>query len=64
VVSAFESKDLTVEDALRNARLAKILQYENFDHDNNTPILWTPASSNGADRGAELQVEALAGSAA
>ena len=64
VVNAFESKDLTVEDALRNARLAKILQYENFDHDNNTPILWTPASSNGADRGAELQAETLAGSAA
>jgi DNA polymerase-1 len=64
VVNAFENKDLTVEDALRNARLAKILQYENFDHDNNTPILWTPASSSGANDGAELQVETLAGSAA
>ena len=64
VLNAFESKDLTVKDAIRNAQLAKILQYENFDHDNNTPILWTPTTSDGVDDGAELQVEALAGSAA
>jgi DNA polymerase-1 len=65
VLDTFISKGMTEEDALRNARLAKILQYENFDHDTNTPILWTPTStSNGVDSGAELQVEETAGSAA
>lgn len=49
VVNAFKAKDLTEEDALMNARLAKILQYENFDHESNTPILWSPTSSSRAD---------------
>ncbi len=64
VLDTFCDKGLTEEDALRNARLAKILQYNDFDHENNVPILWTPTSSNGADSGAELQVETLAGSSA
>lgn len=45
VVNTFTSKELTEEDALLNARLAKILQYENFDHDCNRPILWTPRTT-------------------
>jgi DNA polymerase-1 len=55
---------MTEEDALRNARLAKILQYENFDHDTNTPILWTPSTSDGVDSGTEFQAAETAGSAA
>jgi DNA polymerase I len=65
VLDTFISKGMTEEDALRNARLAKILQFENFDHDANIPILWTPTtSSNGVDSGTKLQAEASAGSAA
>jgi DNA polymerase-1 len=64
VVETFEEKGLTGDDALLNARLAKILQYENFDRDANAPILWTPSPSDGADNGATVQAETLAGSAA
>lgn len=39
VVKAFESKGLTRDDALRNARLAKILTSDDYD---GQPILWTP----------------------
>jgi DNA polymerase-1 len=64
VVETFEEKGLTSDDALLNARLAKILQYENFDRDANTPILWTPSPSDGADNGATVQTSAPEGSAA
>ena len=64
VVETFEEEGLTGDDALLNARLAKILQYENFDRDANAPILWTPSPSDGADNGATVQAETLAGSAA
>jgi DNA polymerase-1 len=57
VVKTFKSKGLTEEDALRNARLAKILQFDNFDHESNKPILWAPTSSSGADGGATVQDE-------
>jgi DNA polymerase-1 len=62
IVETFEEKELTEDDALLNARLAKILQHENFDSDSNTPILWTPATSDGAEGGTELQASAAAGS--
>jgi DNA polymerase-1 len=42
VVEAFESVGLTYEDALRNLRLARILQTEDWDAENQTPILITP----------------------
>lgn len=64
VLNTFISRGMTEEDALQNARLAKILQYENFDHDSNEPILWTPTASGGANDGAAVQVEEAAGSAA
>ena len=41
VVAAFEKVGLTEEDALLNARLAKILQNTDI-HDNGTIKLWTP----------------------
>ena len=42
VVKAFESKDLTEEDALMNARLAKILTCNDYDPIQKTVIPWTP----------------------
>ena len=44
VVETFIEKDLTEEDALCNARLARILQTSDYDHKNKEPILWTPPS--------------------
>ena len=64
VLDTFRDKDMTEDDAIRNSRLAKILQYENFDHENNVPILWTPTSSDGVDDGATIQVTTAGRSAA
>ena len=44
VVETFVEKELTEEDALCNARLARILQTSDYDHKNKEPILWTPPS--------------------
>jgi len=56
IVKAFTDKGLTEEDALRNARLAKILTADEYDFTNNEPILWTPTDAgDGDDDGAELQ---------
>jgi len=49
VLGAFTDKGLTEEDALRNARLAKILQVDDYDFTNSEPRLWNPGSDNGAD---------------
>ena len=46
VVSAFAKKDMTEEDALRNAQLAKILTAEDYDFTTNRPILWTPTNAS------------------
>lgn len=61
VVETFEDKGMTQDDALLNARLARILRYSDFDSDNNEPILWTPTASGRADDGAELQDAEAAG---
>ena len=42
VVKAFEDKGLTEEDALLNARLARILTIDDYDTKSKTPLLWTP----------------------
>ena len=42
VLDAFIQKGLTEEDALKNARLAKILTAEDY---NNGPILWSPTDA-------------------
>ena len=42
VCQAFKDKGLSEDIALMNARLAKILQHENYDYDREEPILWTP----------------------
>ena len=45
VVEAFKEKDLTEEDALTNARLAKILTKEDYDFKQRRARLWNPAPS-------------------
>jgi len=53
VVKAFKQKGLTFEDALRNARLAKILTVDDY---HNGPILWTPANADyDTDHGTGIQ---------
>ena len=47
VCHAFKDKGLSEDIALMNARLAKILQHENYDHDRQEPILWTPVLQQG-----------------
>ncbi len=56
VLNAFAEKDLSEEVALKNARLAKILQANDFDFTNQRPILWSPSSSTGTEGGATVQV--------
>ena len=46
VVKAFESKGLTSDEALLNARLAKILTADDYDFKENRPILWTPSNAS------------------
>ena len=46
VVSAFASKGLTEKDALKNARLAKILTAADYDFETQRPILWTPTNAS------------------
>ena len=42
ICKAFKDKGLSEDVALMNARLAKILQHENYDYDRAEPILWNP----------------------
>ena len=42
VVIAFEERGLSRNDALTQARCARILQAEDYDFERGTPILWTP----------------------
>ena len=44
VVETFIEKGLTEEDALVNARLAKILTNKDYDFKKQQPILWSPAA--------------------
>ena len=42
ICQAFRERGLSDDDALLNARLAKILQHTDYDYDRQEPILWTP----------------------
>ncbi|MCA1995707.1 MAG: hypothetical protein LDL56_00590 [Armatimonadetes bacterium] len=44
IVEAYEAKGLTAEDALTQARLARILRAEDYDFSRKEPILWKPPS--------------------
>jgi DNA polymerase-1 len=65
IVQAYEKAGMTEEDALRNARLARILRPGEFNFDTNEPILWTPSSScDGGNNRTTVQVASDAGSLA
>ena len=55
VVKAFEDKGLTEEDALLNARLARILTVEDYDSKQKEPRLWTPEATYTVNDGTGLQ---------
>ena len=42
VVETFVEKEMTEQDALINARLARILTTSDYDHERKEPILWQP----------------------
>lgn len=42
VKTIYEKKGLSEEDALLQARLARILRYKDYDHTENKPIKWIP----------------------
>lgn len=42
IVKTYESKNLTEEDALQQARVARILRATDYDFEAKKPILWTP----------------------
>jgi DNA polymerase-1 len=42
IVSAYQKAGLTEEDALVQARVARILRWSDWDHEQKRPILWTP----------------------
>ena len=46
VVKAFEEKDLTEDDAIRNARLARILRNTDYDFERREPILWSATANH------------------
>ena len=52
VVKAFKDKDMTEQDALTNARLARILTADDYDFTTNKPILWTPSPGYEVNYGA------------
>lgn len=45
IVTAYEKAGLTEEDALVQARLARILQHSDWDTEQGEPILWTPTAT-------------------
>ena len=57
VVKAFEAKDLTEDDALMNARLARILTCTDYDPIQHSVIPWTPTADYRVDDGAVIQAE-------
>ena len=59
VVDIFKDKDLTEDDALLNARLARILTVDDYDFDKRKPISWTPITNYRVDSGAGSKVEAV-----
>ena len=58
VVETFEDKGLTEEDALLNARLARILTVDDYDFKKKRPKLWTPAANYTVNGGAGSKDEA------
>ena len=60
VVEAFAERDLSEEEALINARLAKILTADDYDFTKRKPILWNPPADYKVDDGARLETSSAA----
>ena len=60
VVEAFIEKGHSKEEALVNARLARILTVDDYDFDKQKPRLWTPASDYKVDGGTRSEVKSAA----
>ena len=58
VVETFKEKDLTEEDALLNARLARILTVNDYDFNRREPIPWTPRADYKINSGTGSKVKA------
>ena len=57
VVKAFTDKGLTEEEALTNARLARILTIDDYDTKQQEPKLWSPEPTYEVNSGTGLQAE-------
>ena len=57
VVEAYEEKGMTEEDALLNARLARILTVDDYDFKRKRPIPWTPRADYRIDDGTGSKVK-------
>ena len=57
VVDAYEEKGFTEDDALLNARLARILTVDDYDFTNKKPIPWTPKADYQINSGAGSKVK-------
>ena len=55
VVETFEDKGMTEEDAITNARLARILTSNDYDHEKKEPILWTASANYKIDDAARFE---------
>ena len=60
VVESFKEKGMTEDDALVNARLARILTVEDYDFENKQPIPWTPSADYKIDDGAGSKTKVAA----
>jgi 5'-3' exonuclease len=59
VVKAYKAKGLSEDDALLNARLAKILHNEHYDSERKQILYWTPPDArNTTNNGAGVRTEA------
>ena len=55
--TVIEAFDNDIEDALVNARLARILTVDDYDFKRKCPILWTPTADYKVDNGAGSEAE-------
>ena len=55
VIKAFKDKELTEDDALMNARLARILTCTDYDQEKQAVIPWTPSTDYRIDDGTGVQ---------
>jgi len=58
VVDAYVEKGFTEDDALLNARLARILTVDDYDFETRKPIPWTPKANYRVDDGAGSKIKA------